>query len=126
MTIHSDDEIKAALIEARGNFAGAAMLLGCLRVTITKRVEGSVDIQNLLIDLEEALLDQAVDNVAKAIAKDDMQTTRWFLDRKGRGRGYVTRTETTGPDGGPIPLQPVHVTVEYVSAKPVPDEAIPI
>ena len=37
------------------------------------------------------LIEVAEDNVVRAIRAQDMTTTRWFLERKGRDRGYGSK-----------------------------------
>jgi len=38
------------------------------------------------------------------LAQVDSTDAKWYLSRKGKGRGYIPASEITGPEGGPIPL----------------------
>ena len=42
---------------------------------------------------KEAMLDLAENNVFKALAKDDLATSKWYLKMKGKERGYVETQE---------------------------------
>ncbi len=55
----------------------------------------------------------------------DVQTARWYAERKGRSRGYAARQEITGADGGEIAVrQKLEVTVQYVDAAPQDEEPV--
>ena len=42
---------------------------------------------------KEAMLDLAENNVFKALNKDDLATSKWYLKMKGKERGYVETQE---------------------------------
>ena len=77
-------------------------VLGVSRQALYKFMERHPDLRVLRTEIEEELLDIAESNVIAAIRAGDMKTVRWFLERKGKDRGYSTRQETTGADGGPL------------------------
>lgn len=39
----------------------------------------------------------------------DASDAKWYLTVKGKGRGYATRQEITGANGGPIPIKLIEV-----------------
>ena len=53
----------------------------------------------------EILLDVAESNVHRGIHEGSETYTRYFLDRKGRSRGYSPRAELSGPGGEPLPFE---------------------
>lgn len=119
----SNAQIKAALTAQMGVIVLAAKQLGVTRQAIHLRVNASPELQAHIADVEETMLDVAEGVAKSAIIAQDKQMTRWFLDRKGRNRGYVTRSEQTGADGEPLNApQAINVVVQYVAGQGVPLE----
>lgn len=50
----------------------------------------------------EHFKDMAESIIHESLKAKDLETAKWFLTHKGKDRGYATRVETTGADGGPI------------------------
>ena len=50
----------------------------------------------------EALLDMAENNLMKNVRKGHAGSIFFTLKTRGKSRGYVERTETTGADGVPL------------------------
>ena len=53
-------------------------------------------------EIKELAIDFAESHLHQLIAKGDVASTIFFLKTKGKGRGYVERTEITGSEGAPI------------------------
>jgi len=51
----------------------------------------------------ESMIDLAESKLFKNIHDGDMKSVRFFLERKGKIRGYAARTELTGADGAALP-----------------------
>lgn len=117
----SNSQLKAALKKNLGVISLAAQELGVTRQAVHGRVNRSPELQAWIADIEETMLDAAEAVIKEAVAKKDRQTTRWFLERKGRSRGWVTRSEVTGADGAPLPAAgpSVKIVLQYVEPKPV-------
>ena len=83
-----------------------AKKLKCGRATVGRYAQRYVTIQRALDDEDESLTDLAEAKAAKLIDVEYWPAIRFRLETKGRGRGYVQKTETeiTGKDGGPIKL----------------------
>lgn len=47
---------------------------------------------------QENALDLAENGIMKLLKLEDQKTLRWFLDRKGKTRGYIPKLETTLDD----------------------------
>jgi hypothetical protein len=73
----------------------AARQLGLARQTVWERVRRSKYLQDVVAEIDEGLIAKAQDNVTKAIYAGDMQTSRWYLERKGRHLGYGTKVEAS-------------------------------
>lgn len=128
MTQKTIAQVKAALRKNAGVLVLAAQDLGLSRQALHMRLHNNPDLQTFKDQIEAELIDAAEAVVANAILAKDKQMTRWYLDRKGRERGYTTRTELTGPGGAAIAVaQRLDVTVTYVDAPASePEEEPPI
>ena len=52
----------------------------------------------------ERALDMSESQLLKAVQAGDGQMIRFHLMTKGKSRGYVERSELSGPDGGPVAI----------------------
>lgn len=123
----TEAELKAALRKHGGVYALAAHELQCTRQNVWARVTASEELQAYVAEIEEEIIDAAEAVVKDSILKKDKIMTRWYLERKGKHRGYTTRTEHTGKDGAPLPAAPsVQVEIRYVdpSAEPAATEDV--
>jgi hypothetical protein len=125
VTVFTDAELMAALKETAGIKAHAAERLGVSRSAVTQRM--TPEIEAFIEHLGETLVDAAEGVVAEALIKKDRGMAKWFLAHypRAKARGWGTRTELTGPDGGPVPVAgALHVTVEYVGAPADPGDVV--
>jgi hypothetical protein len=90
----TDAELKAAIKTRGGVLSLAAADLGVTRQTVHGRVQASEELQAFVREVEAEVLDAAEGVIMTSIEKGDGPMARWFLERKGRERGYGTRTET--------------------------------
>lgn len=95
-------KVEAALRKYHGIVTQAAEACGVARPTLYNFMKKHPELKEIRDDLDETLLDVAESNVIGALQSNDMKTTRWYLERKGKDRGYVTRQEQTGRDGAPL------------------------
>lgn len=91
-----------ALREHRGIMLYAAEACGCTRQTLWRFMQAHPELQEVRDECDEELLDIGENHVSKAIDAGDLKTIRWQLERKGKNRGYNTRVEQTGADGGAL------------------------
>lgn len=99
---------KEAIEQAGGIRTIAAQKLNVHRSTLHSFLNRHPALQAFADEVEEVLKDIAEAKVIQAIRAGDMQTVRWYLELKGKDRGYVRRVESTGPGGGPVEVQPKH------------------
>ena len=111
------ENVKAAMIEHSGILLKAAEMLGCSRTAIYNFIEKHPEIEDVRREATERLIDVAEGHLKTVIMAGDMKSIRWYLERQGKNRGYTTRTETTGADGGPIQFG----GTEYEVVEPEPD-----
>lgn len=96
------NRVIAMLRQCGGIKTVAAEKLNVSRSTLYLFLNDHPEIQEASADIEEELLDVAEDRVVIAIRSGEMPTVRWYLELKGKERGYVRRVETTGKNGGPV------------------------
>lgn len=69
-------------------------------------VERYPELQDVMQDIEERTLDLAESKLVSAMRnegrKDHLRAVCFYLKHKGKGRGYVGRSEVTGADGQPL------------------------
>lgn len=82
--------------------AVAADHLNVSRTTLYKFIDEHPEVEEALVEIDGEIGDIAEAKVVTAIKAGDMQTVRWYLEMKGKERGYVRRVENTGKNGGPI------------------------
>ncbi|KFG66735.1 helix-turn-helix domain-containing protein [Microvirga sp. BSC39] len=103
--------VEQALREQGGLIAQAAVVLSVQRSTLYRFIANNPELEAVREEATEALLDTAEAHLARAVEAGDMKAIRFFLERKGKHRGYSTRVETTGADGGPVRLGGVEYEV---------------
>jgi hypothetical protein len=98
----SEASLIAALRKHGGIFVLAARELGVSRQNIKIRVDRSEGLQVVVNDVQEATLAAGEAVILDAIAnKQDVATARWYLDRKGKARGYGKSISCKNPAGRP-------------------------
>jgi len=97
-------DVVRALAANHGLLVQSAMALGVSREALCQFVKRRPHLQDYRDAQVEIVLDVAENNVVTGIYNGDDKYTRWYLDRKGQSRGYVTRQEVSGPGGAPVPF----------------------
>lgn len=110
---YSDRRIAQALVACYGYVYEAAAALGCSARWIYKRLEASPILAELRSDLEEGNLDAAEVQLQGRIRAGDLQAIKFYLDRKGRRRGYGEKVQVD---------QKTEITVELPEAFRRPPE----
>jgi hypothetical protein len=82
--------ILGAIHRHAGVISFVARELGTSRQNIHQRIKVSPELQAAVTEVEDELLDVAEGHVARLIQEGDFATIRWYLNRKGRSRGYGT------------------------------------
>lgn len=123
MTAHTTEaQVEAALRRNFGNITMAAAELGVTRQAVYLRVMGNERLQAAIVETEETMLDVAVAVAHKAVVNEDLPTTRWYLDRKGRSRGFGPQVGLSAPGGGPIQMR-VQPVAPVLPIADLPDDA---
>lgn len=100
-----------ALREHNGVILYAAEACGVSRQTFWRFMQVHPELEEVRAECDETLLDIGDKYISDALKNGDMKTIRWYQERKGKNRGYTTRQEQTGADGGPLEFGEVRRTV---------------
>lgn len=78
------------------------------RDAIYKLMQSHPDLKEVRDYAVDRIVDIAEHNLWQSVRNGNVKDSRYVLNSLGRGRGYgVQRHEHSGPDGAPIPAQPV-------------------
>lgn len=100
----TDAQIKKAIAATGGNVWEMSKILPIVRKTIYAHIDASPDLQDALKEAREEIQDIAESHhIRKVKEGEDHAIDRQFrLSPEARRRGWSSRTEISGPDGGPI------------------------
>lgn len=106
---YTDEELGAALHKCHGLVTGAAKMLGVDSRGLRERVDNDPARFGPIIKAgRERVVDLAERTLVTMMACKDpkvrMDAARFALSSIGKARGYTTRTEVTGADGGDLVL----------------------
>lgn len=99
--------ILAAMEKSLGVVTTACKASGIARATFYFWMQEDEDFKKKVKDIADIALDFAESNLFQAIQSKSMgavTATIFYLKCKGKGRGYIDRTEFSGPDGNPIDI----------------------
>ncbi|RUV19940.1 hypothetical protein EOB77_00725 [Mesorhizobium sp. M7A.F.Ca.MR.228.00.0.0] len=102
LTARDVPRVIAMLRQCGGIKTVAAERLNVGRTTLYAFLNEHPEIQEADSEIADELLDVAEGQVVIALRSGDLQTVRWYLELKGKDRGYVRRIEQTGKNGGPV------------------------
>lgn len=97
---------KSALAKAlRANYgiiSAAARSIGCSRETASRCVSKWPELRAIIESVREEACDEAEVGLRELIAARNVAAIIFTLKTLGRTRGYTSRYEVTGADGGPV------------------------
>ena len=102
---YAEEDVAAAIIFFRGSYASMARALGRSRNSVVNYISQVAYLRDLRDEIVESALDDIEYGYMIDALKGVTEARKFFLQTLGRSRGYVTRNESTGPDGGPIHLK---------------------
>lgn len=95
----------AALKATKGSVYLAAERLGCSHQTVYNYIDRYATVKDAYEFESGRTLDVAELALYKAIQDGESWAVKFILSTKGKNRGYTERTELTGAEGGPVPIQ---------------------
>jgi hypothetical protein len=96
-------EVEAALRKAAGIVSGAAQILNCTPQTVRNYLQRYDKLRIAIDEQIEVNLDVAETKLLTAIGEGVDWAVRFYLETKGKHRGYTRRQEIT--QGGPIIIE---------------------
>lgn len=122
---YKQSEIIAALKNTGGMVYLAAKQIGCTADTIYTRAKTEPVIQ-ATIDAERGeMVDIAEAGLKKQVLEGNVTAMIWVTKTLGKNRGYVERSEISGPEGAPIQVQSFNFHAAAASIAPAAIEAGP-
>lgn len=100
-------KVENALRACDGVLILAAEACGVHRHTLRKFMDKHPELYEVKVEVDEELLDVAENAVIRDLRAGEMKTVRWYMERKGKNRGYSSRIEQTGPDGAPMEFEAI-------------------
>lgn len=91
----TDRAFEAAIRAAGGVPSVIAEKLGCSTQNIGQRIRGSDRLQAVMKEVESKLIDMCEVGFIKAIQTGDLNTMRWYAEKKGKSRGYGNKVENS-------------------------------
>ena len=107
---YSLEQLEKALIAGDGHISKAAKRLKCKASTVRKYLERYPELEDLRDEIDEATLDLAESGMKGHLKSKNLDAIKYYLERKGKGRGYVKQTEVAGVGDKPISLTIVPAT----------------
>ena len=95
-------DVAVALKRASGNISSAAKMLMRSRRSLEGFVLRTIELKDLMEDINEEFLDTVEDLYKKDAILGDGTARRFFLTTKGKDRGFTVRNEVSGKNGDPI------------------------
>lgn len=95
-------DVAAAILMTGGVFSQMASLLGRNRNRVRDYVLSRPEVKRVYDEVRESILDEVECSVIKSALNGDTANQRFILTTLGKDRGYTTRVENTGANGGPV------------------------
>lgn len=100
---HAEDVI-AAILVTQSNLGRMALLLNRSRMGVDRYIKSNPEMNSFFNEFREGILDTVETNQFALALAGDGAAGRFLLTTIGKKRGYTTRQELTGEDGGAIPM----------------------
>lgn len=88
------EEVRAKVLEGKGNASFTAQLLGIGRSTLYEWMEKHPIIKTWIHEAGEAQIDHVENKLFELINNGEIAATIFYLKTKGKTRGYIERQET--------------------------------
>ena len=98
--------------------AGVAKAFGVTRGAVTRYIDAHPELKDVQQEAEQGLLDLGETALYASVIKREPWAVKFLLATKGKGRGYVERSEVTGKDGGEVVIKVIYDDVDIDTAAP--------
>jgi len=99
-------DVIASILASEGSLQQMSLLLNRSRQSVKNYVYGNADILEFYVNYREGMIDE-VERIhfREALNPGEGQAQRFILSTLAKDRGYSTRFEATGKNGGPITVK---------------------
>jgi hypothetical protein len=98
-TKRDDERLVLTFIKKAGSVSDTCAAIGISRQTFYRWMQETPELETEIENAKEALIDFVETKLLESIKEGNVAAIMFFLKTKGKGRGYVERTEITGGDG---------------------------
>lgn len=113
--------IVSAIRKGHGIQSEVARLLGCDPVTVRRFMKRHPELLAIQAEATEPVIDRAEQRLFAALEDEDprvwMAAAKYILSTKGKHRGWTSRTEVTGANGGPMAVATVNIDLTPESVR---------
>jgi hypothetical protein len=102
------DELLAAIAQCNGNATAVARKLHVCRATICNYQKRYANVKHAFAAARESMKDNVESVLYEKALAGESWAVCFFLKTQAKDRGYIERTEMSGPEGGPITLRVVY------------------
>lgn len=99
------DEVLLGILELKGNVTAIAERLERPRWVVQKLINETPTLLVAAQDVTESRIDRSEMVIDAYVEKADLNAARLVVTTLGRNRGWTTRSEVTGKDGGAVVVQ---------------------
>jgi hypothetical protein len=99
---YTAEKVLEAVKDSYGILSVIAERLGCHRDTVVNYAKRYATIQAAIDAERESLIDFAEHKLVEEIRDNNITAIIFTLKTQGKSRGYVERSELSGPNGGPL------------------------
>src|SRR5262245_10242447 len=101
--------VGALLREHDGNMAAVARHYGVTRQAVSQFCASRETLKAIFAECREAMKDTAESSLHRKVREGESWAVCFYLKCQAKDRGYVERTELTGPDGAPLVVPYIEV-----------------
>jgi hypothetical protein len=96
------EQVITQIETASGNVSVAAKNLRVSRTTLYKFINDHSTVKAALDEAREKMIDNVESSLYNQALSGNTAAMIFFLKTQGKSRGYVERSELSGPNGGPL------------------------
>lgn len=96
--------VASALATHLGNVSAVARQFSVSRASVMELIGKRKALQSVLADAREGMLDNGESSLHRSVLAGEAWAVCFLLKTLGKSRGYIERSELSGPGGSPIPI----------------------
>ena len=105
------EKMISAIKEAKGIVSDACKILNCSRQHFYNKMREFTTVQQTLESIREQRTDYVEGQMMRLIDELNPTMIIFYLKTQAKNRGYIERSEVSGPDGSPIKTESVMIYI---------------